>query len=90
MKNVLKSFVFLFTLFIFISCSQGNDIDESLEKKYFYNIDDIYIKTLSKNTNKTQSISDITYVIPTIYNNESYNFEITTLKDDGSVFNCNF
>mgnify|MGYP000477417765 FL=1 len=43
MKNVLKSFVFLFTLFIFISCSQGNDIDESLEKKYFYNIDDIYI-----------------------------------------------
>jgi hypothetical protein len=90
MKNVFKSSVFLLLILIFASCSKNNDIGEPLEKNYIYDVNDIYIKPSSKKMSKTKSISDIIYVLPTIYEDESYNFEITSLEDDGSIFNVTF
>ena len=87
------SFLHFFSFFVLIIGFQSCDSNENelaLEKNYSYNIEDIYTKPSSINFSRKSSISDITYVIPTIYNDQSYDFEITTLSEDGHQFNVTF
>lgn len=87
------SFLHFFSFFALIIGFQSCDSEENelaLEKNYSYNIEDIYTKPSSINFSRNSSVSDITYVIPTIYNDQSYDFEITTLSEDGHQFNVTF
>ncbi|NQV62211.1 MAG: hypothetical protein HQ499_00850 [Cryomorphaceae bacterium] len=93
MKNLLKITYVLFLSLTFFGCSEENIENENLEKNYIYDVNAIYTKESSfKNSKNSKStdISEVTYVVPTSYNGKNYNFEITTLSDDGKTFNVFF
>lgn len=90
MRNLLKITCVLFLSLTFFGCSEENIEDENLEQSYFYNVNDIYIKESSFKSSKTTEITDVAYVIPTSFNGKNYNFEITTLSNDGKTFNVFF
>lgn len=61
----------------------------SKEKNYSYNVEDIYTAKVEEQL-RSRSAYDVTYVIPTVYKGENYDFQITTLSEDGQKFNVTF
>lgn len=90
MKRVLKLCIAIVVITSLNSCNEESINEDVIEKGYSYNIDDIYTIPSSLKSSKSNSISDVTYVIPTRYKNNNYNFEITTLSKDGKSFNIFF
>jgi len=89
MKNISIVVFVLSISLVNVSCETDKNYDEKDIKNYSYNVEDIY--TIPSNlTGKGNSVSDLTYVIPTTYSGESYNFQITTLTKDGKTFNVSY
>jgi len=90
MKNLSKLIILTYIFLLLGSCTKEKTTEEVLEKNYSYNVDAIYQIPSSSRFSKSHKITNITYVIPTIYDRESYDFKITSLSDDGSDFNVSF